>query len=38
LAGRWQGSISSITQAGDGTVVATDLQHGQLLALSAIAP
>jgi len=38
LAGRWRGSISSIAQAEDGTVLATDLQHGQLLAISAVAP
>jgi glucose/arabinose dehydrogenase len=37
LAGRWQGSISSIAQADDGTVLATDLQNGQLLAISAVA-
>jgi Glucose/sorbosone dehydrogenases len=36
LAGRWSGSISSIAQAEDGTILATDLQHGQLLAISAI--
>jgi glucose/arabinose dehydrogenase len=38
VAGQWQGSISSIIEAADGTVLATDLQHGQLLALSATAP
>lgn len=37
LAGRWSGSISSIAQAEDGTVLATDLQNGQLLAISAVA-
>jgi len=37
LAGQWPGSISSIAQAEDGAVLATDLQHGQLLAISAIA-
>ena len=37
IAGQWQGSISSITQAEDGTVLATDLQTGQLLAISATA-
>jgi glucose/arabinose dehydrogenase len=35
LAGKWQGSISSINEAEDGTVLATDLQHGQLLSISA---
>jgi glucose/arabinose dehydrogenase len=35
LAGHWSGSISSIAQGEDGTVLATDLQNGQLLALSA---
>lgn len=37
LAGRWPGSISSINEAEDGTVLATDLQHGQLLQVSAVA-
>ena len=36
LAGRWSGSISSVAQAEDGTVLATDLQNGQLLAISAV--
>jgi hypothetical protein len=35
LAGHWSGSISSIAQGEDGRVLATDLQNGQLLALSA---
>lgn len=35
LAGQWAGSISSISQADDGTLLATDVQHGQLLVLSA---
>ena len=34
-AGRWNGSISSIAQAGDGTLLATDVQRGELLVLSA---
>ncbi|MGZ8438609.1 MAG: PQQ-dependent sugar dehydrogenase, partial [Candidatus Limnocylindrales bacterium] len=38
VAGQWQGSISSIVQAHDGTVLATDLQNGQLLAITAVAP
>jgi glucose/arabinose dehydrogenase len=37
LAGQWPGSISSITLAGDETVLATDLQHGQLLEILATA-
>ncbi len=37
LAGHWPGSISSIVQAPNGTVLATDLQHGQLLAISGLA-
>jgi glucose/arabinose dehydrogenase len=36
LAGQWSGSISSIAQADDGTVLATDLQSGQLLAFQAV--
>jgi glucose/arabinose dehydrogenase len=35
VAGQGPGSISSIIQAADGTVLATDLQHGQLLSVSA---
>ena len=35
LAGHWSGSISSINQAEDGRVLATDLQNGDLLAISA---
>ncbi len=38
LAGQAQGSISSITEAEDGTVLATDLQNGRLLAVQAAAP
>jgi hypothetical protein len=38
VAGQAQGSISSITEAEDGTVLATDLQNGRLLAISAAAP
>jgi glucose/arabinose dehydrogenase len=38
LAGHWSGSISSIALADDGTVLVTDLQKGQLLALEAAAP
>jgi glucose/arabinose dehydrogenase len=38
LAGHWPGSISSIAQADDGTVLATDLHNGQLLAISTAAP
>jgi glucose/arabinose dehydrogenase len=37
-AGQAQGSISSITEAEDGTVLATDLQNGRLLAVQAAAP
>jgi hypothetical protein len=36
LAGQWSGSISSIVQAEDETLLATDLEHGQLLAISAV--
>jgi len=35
VAGQWAGSISSIIQADDATLLATDVQHGQLLVLSA---
>ena len=35
IAGRGQGSISSINQAADGTILATDLQGGLLLSISA---
>ena len=38
VAGKWQGSISSISQAADGTILATDLQGGLLLSISAVAP
>lgn len=38
LSGQWQGSISSINQASDGAVLATDLQNGQLLAISVGTP
>ena len=35
LVGQWAGSLSSIIQAHDGTLLATDVQRGQLLILSA---
>ena len=38
VAGQAEGSISSITEPEDGTVLATDLQGGRLLAISAAAP
>jgi glucose/arabinose dehydrogenase len=38
IAGRAEGSISSIMQADDGTVLATDVQNGRLLAISAATP
>ncbi len=38
IAGQGQGSISAISQSADGTVLATDLQAGQLLAISAATP
>ena len=38
VAGQGQGSISSIVETADGAVLATDLQNGQLLAISAVAP
>ena len=37
LLGHWPGSISSIVQAEDGRVLATDLQSGRLVAISAFA-
>ena len=38
LAAQWQGSISSINETEDGAVLATDLQNGQLLSISATVP
>ena len=38
VAGQADGSISSINEMQDGTVLATDLQGGRLLAISAVAP
>ncbi len=38
VAGQTDGSISSINEADDGTILATDLQGGRLLAITAVAP